>query len=117
MTSPLQCGQFAQAPGSDGRRLRRSHTRDRLLAAARTLMRNGVWRPTVQEVSKVAGVSPRTIYEIFIDREALYGAALEDVVVVQAIAKAVLGGLPPAGHPDAIAHAAVFGRPRWGSSS
>jgi TetR/AcrR family transcriptional regulator of autoinduction and epiphytic fitness len=59
----------------DGRRARRSRSRDLAVDALLDLLDEGVARPTAQQVAERAGVSLRSIFRIFDDVETLHTAA------------------------------------------
>jgi AcrR family transcriptional regulator len=63
------------APTVDGRRARRTRSRDRAVDALLDLLGEGVLRPTAQQVAERSGVSLRSIFRIFDDVESLNAAA------------------------------------------
>src|SRR5688572_2843087 len=63
------------APSVDGRRARRTRSRDRAVDALLDLLGEGVLRPTAQQVAERSGVSLRSIFRIFDDVETLNTAA------------------------------------------
>jgi AcrR family transcriptional regulator len=77
-----------------GRRNQKARTRDALVAAARTLLADGL-TPTVEEAAAAAAVSRTTAYRYFRNQHALIGAAHPE------IDQASL--LPPDGPDDPIA--------------
>src|SRR4051812_4425661 len=84
-------------PAGDGPAAGAADQRARLLdAITRVVVRKGYARATVADVVEVAGVSRRTFYEQFADKEACFLAAYEaaGAAVVADIAAAVeqLGG-------------------------
>ena len=77
-----------------GRRNQKARTRDALVAAARTLLADGL-TPTVEEAAAAAAVSRTTAYRYFRNQRALIGAAHPE------IDQASL--LPPDGPDDPVA--------------
>jgi TetR/AcrR family transcriptional regulator, regulator of autoinduction and epiphytic fitness len=71
MTAPMPDPALAV----DGRRARRSRSRDRAVDALLDLLGEGVLRPTAQQVAERSGVSLRSIFRIFDDVESLNTAA------------------------------------------
>ena len=65
---------FDELP-EDGRRARRHRSRDLVVDALLDLLREGVIRPTAQQVAERSGVSLRSIFRIFDDVETLHTAA------------------------------------------
>jgi AcrR family transcriptional regulator len=61
------------AEASDGRVLRGHRNRERIVAALRELVREGVARPSAEQVATAAGVGERSVYRHFRDMESLYG--------------------------------------------
>ena len=59
----------------DGRNLRAERTRTALATAYLDLLTEGDLRPTAERIAERAGVSPRSVFKHFPDREALFGAA------------------------------------------
>jgi AcrR family transcriptional regulator len=59
----------------DGRSLRAERTRAALARAYLDLLTAGDLRPTAERIAGKAGVSPRSVFKHFPDREALFGAA------------------------------------------
>jgi AcrR family transcriptional regulator len=49
----------------DGRRDRRKRSRERIVEAAFLLVQRGNWRPSVKDIAAQAGVSVRTVFDIF----------------------------------------------------
>lgn len=108
-------------PHRDGRHLRSARTRERIIAAARTIMRRGIWQPQVIAVARVAGVSTRSIFQHFDDMRSVYAEALKDDAIAGAIARQVVPDVELAVPAEVqatfygrIAHAAVCGRPMPG---
>ncbi len=62
---------------TDGRILRRQRNREAVLDAVVELFRNGVVDPSIDQVSAQAGVSNRSVYRYFEDRDELTRAAIE----------------------------------------
>ena len=61
----------------DGRRLRREQNREAVLEALVSLMRDGVYQPTSNEIAERAGISPRSLFRYFDDVDDLSRAAIE----------------------------------------
>src|SRR3954464_3906030 len=61
----------------DGRNLRAERTRTALATAYLDLLTEGDLRPTAERISERAGVSPRSVFKHFPDRESLFAAACE----------------------------------------
>src|SRR5829696_7229434 len=61
----------------DGRNLRSARTRTALATAYLDLLTEGDLRPTAERIAERAGVSPRSVFTHFPDREALFTAASE----------------------------------------
>jgi TetR/AcrR family transcriptional regulator, regulator of autoinduction and epiphytic fitness len=61
----------------DGRNLRAERTRTSLATAYLDLLTEGDLRPTAERIAERAGVSPRSVFKHFPDREALFAAASE----------------------------------------
>jgi len=61
----------------DGRNLRAERTRAALATAYLDLLTEGDLRPTAERIAERAGVSPRSVFKHFPDREALFAAASE----------------------------------------
>jgi AcrR family transcriptional regulator len=59
----------------DGRTIRAERTRDAVVEALLVLLDEGELRPTAERVAERAGVSERSIFQHFGDREALFEAA------------------------------------------
>src|SRR3954464_1961601 len=59
----------------DGRNLRAERTRTGLASAYLDLLTEGDLRPTAERVAERAGVSPRSVFKHFPDREDLFAAA------------------------------------------
>lgn len=57
---------------SDGRRDRRARSRERIIEATFLIVQRGNWRPTVTEIAAQAGVSVRTVFDIFGTIEGVY---------------------------------------------
>src|ERR687896_28857 len=65
----------AQATGTtDGRTLRAERTRQALVDALFSLLDDGEVRPTAERIAERAGVSERSVFQHFPDREALFEA-------------------------------------------
>lgn len=58
----------------DGRTVRAERTRQALVEALLALLYEGVLRPTAERIAARAGVSERSLFQHFADREALYQA-------------------------------------------
>src|SRR4051794_41719920 len=79
----------------DGRNLRAERTRTALAAAYLDLLSEGDLRPTAERIAERAGVSPRSVFKHFPDREALFAAASE---IQEGRIRELIGDLPaPAG--------------------
>ena len=65
----------ATAPSRDGRYVRGERTRDAVVEALLELLDAGDVRPTAERIATRAGVSERTVFQHFRDREALFEAA------------------------------------------
>jgi AcrR family transcriptional regulator len=79
----LRIGGGAPAEDSDevdGRRLRAERGRSAVLAAALDLVDSGNPAPTIAEIAEASGVSERTIFRYFPDREALFSALVFEVI-------------------------------------
>jgi TetR/AcrR family transcriptional regulator of autoinduction and epiphytic fitness len=65
-----------QAPeeAKDGRTVRAERTRQSLVDALFTLLNEGVLRPTAERIATRAGVSERSVFQHFPDREGLFEA-------------------------------------------
>jgi TetR/AcrR family transcriptional regulator, regulator of autoinduction and epiphytic fitness len=61
----------------DGRVARSHRTRNAIVDALIALLEEGNVQPTVEEVAARAGVAPRTVFQHYPDREALFGAVSE----------------------------------------
>jgi AcrR family transcriptional regulator len=61
----------------DGRNLRAERTRASLAASYLDLLTEGDLRPTAERIAERAGVSPRSVFKHFPDRESLFAAASE----------------------------------------
>jgi AcrR family transcriptional regulator len=64
----------------DGRKLRAERGRSAVLSAALELVNAGNPAPTIAEIAEASGVSERTIFRYFPDREALFSALVFEVV-------------------------------------
>jgi|GEM_PF-380441 len=64
----------------DGRKLRAERGRSAVLNAALDLVNSGNPEPTIAEIAVASGVSERTIFRYFPDREALFSALVFEVV-------------------------------------
>jgi TetR/AcrR family transcriptional regulator, regulator of autoinduction and epiphytic fitness len=62
---------------ADGRTLRAERTRSAVAAAYLDLLTEGDLRPTADRIAERAGVSPRSVFKHFPDREALFGEVAE----------------------------------------
>ena len=62
------------AATQDGRTARAERTREKVVDAVLELLDGGDVRPTAERIAKRAGVSERTVFQHFADREALFGA-------------------------------------------
>jgi AcrR family transcriptional regulator len=64
----------AEATPTDGRVARSHRTRAAIVDALIGLLEEGNVQPTVEEVAARAGVAPRTVFQHYTDREALFAA-------------------------------------------
>jgi AcrR family transcriptional regulator len=64
----------------DGRRLRAERGRSAVLSAALDLVDSGNPAPTIAEIAEASGVSERTIFRYFPDRDALFSALVFEVI-------------------------------------
>ncbi len=64
--------QKTREKNADGRRDRTDRSRDAMVAAIVSLMNEGTWVPTAQQVSERAGVGLRTVFRHFSDMEGLF---------------------------------------------
>lgn len=80
----------------DGRSLRAERTRSALAAAYLDLLTEGDLRPTADRIAERAGVSPRSVFTHFPDREDLFAAASE---VQERRVRELIGELPDPGAP------------------
>lgn len=62
---------------TDGRVARSRRTRNAIVEALLELIDEGDIQPTVEEIAERAGVAPRTVFQHYADREALFAAASE----------------------------------------
>ncbi|MBU6330182.1 MAG: TetR/AcrR family transcriptional regulator [Acidobacteria bacterium] len=69
-----------EADGVDGRRLRAERGRSAVLAAALDLVDSGNPAPTIAEIAASSGISERTIFRYFPDRDALFIALVFEVI-------------------------------------
>ena len=79
----LRTGADAGAEESDeidGRKLRAERGRSAVLGAALDLVNAGNPAPTIAEIAEASGVSERTIFRYFPDREALFSSLVFEVV-------------------------------------
>jgi AcrR family transcriptional regulator len=67
----------AEAPVVDGRVARREANRNAVLDAVIELFSEGNLEPAPEEVARRSGVSPRSVYRYYEDREALLRAAID----------------------------------------
>jgi TetR/AcrR family transcriptional regulator of autoinduction and epiphytic fitness len=80
----------------DGRNLRAERTRTALASAYLDLLTEGDLRPTAERIAERAGVSPRSVFKHFPDREALFAAASE---TQEARVRELMGDLPDPSAP------------------
>jgi TetR/AcrR family transcriptional regulator of autoinduction and epiphytic fitness len=64
----------ATSPAKDGRTVRAERTRQALVDALLGLLHEGELRPTAERIAERAGVSQRSVFQHFADREELYQA-------------------------------------------
>ena len=69
-----RCMGTATNPRRDGRTVRAERTRQALADALLALLYEGELQPTAERIAKRAGVSERSLFQHFADREALYQA-------------------------------------------
>ena len=62
------------AATQDGRTARAERTREKVVDAVLELLDGGDVRPTAERIANRAGVSERTVFQHFADRESLFGA-------------------------------------------
>lgn len=62
----------------DGRHNRRKRSRERIIEAAFLLVQRGNWRPSVKDIATQAGVSVRTVFDIFGSLEGVYEELMRD---------------------------------------
>jgi AcrR family transcriptional regulator len=62
---------------SDGRNLRREHSRDRAVDAVLDLIEGGVAWPTAQQIAERSGISIRTVFRLTEDVESLLASAVQ----------------------------------------
>jgi TetR/AcrR family transcriptional regulator, regulator of autoinduction and epiphytic fitness len=88
----------AVSPGAtvDGRTLRAERTRRAVAAAYLDLLTDGDLRPTADRIAERAGVSPRSVFKHFPDREALFGEVAE---LQERRVREMLGDLPDPAAP------------------
>jgi len=67
----------AEDEASDGRNARAARTHAALIDALFELLDEGDVQPTAERIAERAGVSPRSVYQHFSDRERLFEAAAE----------------------------------------
>jgi AcrR family transcriptional regulator len=88
----------------DGRNVRAERTRDAVVEALLELLDEGDVRPTAERIAARAGVSERTVFQHFSDREALFeAAARRQYERVVPTLEPVDPGLPLAERIDAFA--------------
>ncbi len=75
----------------DGRHVRAARTKAAVLDACRTLMRSGVYRPSMLAITDAAMVSPRSGFQHYGTIEALWREALEDPQVLRQVAVNAIG--------------------------
>jgi TetR/AcrR family transcriptional regulator of autoinduction and epiphytic fitness len=80
----------------DGRNLRAERTRTALAAAYLDLLTEGDLRPTAERIADRAGVSPRSVFKHFPDRESLFAAASE---IQESRVRDLMGDLPDPSAP------------------
>lgn len=81
------------AGGDAGLAARTASMRDRILAAAVTVIRaRGITAATTKEIARTAGVSEGSLYNHFANKTALFAAALAEVTATARAAMAALAG-------------------------
>jgi TetR/AcrR family transcriptional regulator of autoinduction and epiphytic fitness len=68
---------IAERTHVDGRVARSLRTRGAIVEALIALIQDGTVQPTVEEIAARAGVAPRTVFQHYPDREALFAAVSE----------------------------------------
>ena len=85
----------------DGRTRRSDRSKEAILAATRTLMATGRFRPAATDVRTAVGCCVRTIFQHFGSIEGLHMAAIEDEATCRAMIGLVLrDSLPPQTEAD-----------------
>ena len=77
----------------DGRVARSRRTRAAIVEALVSLLEEGNPQPTIEEIAARASVAPRTVFQHYADREALFGAVSE---YREAHLQALMGSIDPA---------------------
>jgi len=101
------------SPRPDGRRDRKSRSREAILSACRASMRSGLFRPFRAGVARDSGVTERTLFAHFQTHEGMLIEALNDAETQRAILALVLrDSLPPQTEADRnrLLRAIVLGR-------
>lgn len=80
LAAALSSGPQAEADPIDGRRMRAERGRQNVVASALEVINSGIEAPTIAEIAAHSGVSERTIFRYFPDREALFTAIALAVV-------------------------------------
>src|SRR3954463_14367776 len=80
----------------DGRNLRAERTRTSLATAYLDLLTEGDLRPTAERIAERAGVSPRSVFKHFPDRESLFASASE---IQEGRIRELMADLPDASAP------------------
>ncbi len=95
------------ARDTDGRVARGEQNRGAILDAVYALVREGVLRPTAEQVAERAGVGARTVFRHFADMEGLYTEMVERI---EREVAPLLEAPPPTGSIDERARALVRSR-------
>ena len=75
----------------DGRNLRVVRSKAAIMEATRQAMQSGIFQPTVVNIAYAAGVSVRTVFQLYGGIESLRCAAIEDPDTERAILQRIIG--------------------------
>lgn len=94
LSSPVAAADFpAVDPGlEDGRRRRSADSRRRIVAALIELVQGGEFAPSAEQVSRLAGVSLRSVFRHFLDMDSLYQEMM--LVIETELAPGLMAPLP-----------------------
>jgi TetR/AcrR family transcriptional regulator, regulator of autoinduction and epiphytic fitness len=96
--------ELAAAKSRDGRTIRAERTRRALVDALLSLLDEGVLRPTAEQIAARAGVSERSLFQHFSDREQLFEAvARQQYERVMPTLEPIDASLPLSERIDALA--------------